>query len=467
MQQSYLAIDIGASSGRHVLGRVENGKLVLKEVYRFENRLVEKNGHLCWDYDALFSHILEGMRAAGAQGEAPASVGIDTWGVDFVLLDEAGRALGDAVSYRDGRTEGMPEHIDALIGDAVLYAHTGIQKMAFNTIYQLQALKEESPELLARAKRLLFTPEYLSWRLTGKPVSEYTIASTSALLNAHTRDWDGELIARMGLDRSLFGPLVPPGTAAGHLAPGIAAAVGYDCEVILPPAHDTASAVLAVPMEEDAIYLSSGTWSLIGVERGEPDCSEAARRANFTNEGGWGGTYRFLKNITGLWILQCVRRELGEEHSFAALTDAAWAAEERYTGTLDVTDPALLTPEDMIGKVRANCARRGESVPETPGELALCICRGLAACYAQAVREIEALTGKQYSTLHIVGGGSRNTLLNTLTARATGLHVLAGPQEGTAIGNLLAQMLRFGALEDVRAARALVRRSFEMESYQS
>ncbi len=358
----YLAVDIGASSGRHILGHAEDGRIVLEEVYRFDNDLVTRNGHLCWELERLFSEILRGMKRCAELGRIPAAMGIDTWGVDFVLLDEKGRVLGDAVAYRDSRTAGMDSTAAALISPEELYARTGIQKQIFNTIYQFLALKKERPELLAQATRMLMIPEYFHWRLTGKAVSEYTNATTTQLVTAAEKTWDSDLLERLGLPRKIFGELALPGTEVGELLPEIAAEAGFSCKVVLPGTHDTASAVLAVPMTaENAVYISSGTWSLIGLERMEPDCSEESRRRNFTNEGGYGGRFRYLKNIMGLWMIQSVRRELkaaGQAVSFDDLCEMAIKAAD-FPSRVDVSDECFLAPKNMQKAVDGFCARNG------------------------------------------------------------------------------------------------------------
>ena len=462
----YLAVDIGASSGRHILGHVEDGRILLEEVYRFENGLVNKNGHLCWEPERLFSEILQGMKRCKELGKIPSTMGVDTWGVDFILIDGEGKALGDAVAYRDSRTAGMDEAAARLIPPEELYARTGIQKQIFNTIYQFLALKKEHPELLARAERMLMIPDYFHWRLTGKAVNEYTNATTTQLVNAASKTWDGGLLDRLGLPRKIFGDLAFPGTEVGELLPEIAAEAGYTCKVVLPGTHDTASAVLAVPMTADnAAYISSGTWSLLGLERMEPDCSEESRRRNFTNEGGYEGRFRYLKNIMGLWMIQSVRRELkaaGQPVSFDDLCEMARKAAD-FPSRVDVSDPCFLAPENMQKAVDDFCARIGQQVPANIEERMACIYRSLSAGYRLAVEELEALTGKPVPCIHIVGGGSKDWYLNELTASETGKTVYAGPAEATALGNILAQMLAAGIFPSVEEARRCVAKSFSVK----
>ncbi len=436
---SCLAIDIGASSGRHILFRTEGGRLNMQEIYRFPNGMTEKNGHLCWDYDAIFAHILEGMRRCKALGEIPDSVGIDTWGVDFVLLDENDHAIGDFVGYRDSRTSGMDAEVSKIITPETLYRRTGIQKAAYNTIYQLMALKLRHPEQLDAAKTFLMTPDYLHWRLCGRKANEYTEASTSQLLNPYTRQWDFELIERLGFPRDMFCEVILPGTILGELTPEVQRAVGFNCRVIAPATHDTASAVAAMPQsEKDTIFLSSGTWSLLGVERDAPDCSERSRAANFTNEGGAGGKICYLKNIMGLWMIQSVRSELKNQYGFAELCSLAEQAE--IASLVDCEDERFLAPKSMIAELQAACRESGQQVPQTPGELAAVVYRSLARCYGEAVRRLRADSGTDYRRLCVLGGGSNADYLNRLTAEATGCTVITGPSEATAIGNAAVQM---------------------------
>ena len=474
----YLAIDIGASSGRHILGHVENGKMVLEEMYRFDNLQVRKNGHDCWDMDNLWNGIMGGLKACGAAGKIPVTIGIDTWGVDYVLLDENDQVLGDAVAYRDSRNEGMDLEVSKFITPEALYARTGIQKQPFNTIYQLTAQKLEHPEQVVNAKRMLMVPEYLNFLLTGVKKSEYTIASTGSLLDAHKKDWDRELIEMLGLPQDIFGELHMPGTVVGELLPQIQEEVGYNANVILVAAHDTGSAFLAVPAKDDnAVYLSSGTWSLLGVENEKAITTEASRQANFTNEGGAWYRYRYLSNIMGLWMIQSVRRELngvsyvagkdnrvatGKKWSFPDLIAEA-EKEEGFNAVVDVNAPCFLAPESMIQAIKDECARTAQPVPETVGQIMQCVYTSLSQCYRDAIHALEGLTGKHYTSINIVGGGCQDGYLNRRTAQATGLTVYAGPVEGTAIGNLLVQMIEAKEFENLQAARNSIRNSFEIK----
>ena len=476
----HLAIDIGASSGRHILGHLEDGKMILEEVFRFDNSQVRKDGHDCWDHQALARSVLQGIAKCKDIGKIPATIGIDTWGVDFVLLDDRGLPCSDMVAYRDARTEGADALVDAAISADELYSRCGIQKMLFNTIYQLAALKKEHPEQLEKAQRLLMVPEYLNFVLTGRMANEYTNATTGNLVNARSKDWDWEVIDRLGLPRRIFGKLEVPGTTLGGLTSAVQATVGFDAQVVLPATHDTGSAFLAVPARDDqAVYISSGTWSLLGVENAEPITSPEAKAANFTNEGGAWYRFRFLKNIMGLWMIQSIRRELngvdyvegkektatwtladyenGKKYSFADLENAAKAATS-FAGRVSANDTRFLAPASMIAEVQA----AADVKPATVGELMQCVYASLADCYAKMIQNLAQLTGKTYTSINIVGGGSKDGYLNKLTAEATGLEVFAGPTEGTAIGNLIVQFIAAGELADLAAARACVSRSFDV-----
>mgnify|MGYP005793215453 FL=1 len=460
----YLAVDIGASSGRHILGWVEGGNLRLEEIYRFENALVRKNGRLCWDVETLTEEVLHGLERCRELSKIPDSIGIDTWAVDFVLLDETGSLLGDAVAYRDSRNLGMDRFVEEMIPFSELYAKTGIQKQEFNTIYQLMAVKRQEPELINSAERFLMIPEYLTYRLTGKMENEYTNATTTGLVNAKTNDWDWDLLDRLGYPRKLFHPLRMPGYAVGDLTPQVEKRVGFNCSVLFPATHDTGSAFLAVPAKEGGVYLSSGTWSLLGTELAEPITTEESRKHNFTNEGGYEYRFRYLKNIMGLWMLQSLRREAGPEMTFAKLQQEALGS-AGFPSRVDVNDKRFLAPANMEEALRSFCRDTGQAVPRTLGESASCVYFSLAQSYAHGIRELSALTGATYTAVNIVGGGSQDGYLNQLTANASGLPVYAGPTEGTALGNLMVQMLAHGEFPDLSAARKAERQSFAIQEY--
>lgn len=471
--KNYLAVDIGASSGRHIVGRVENGKITLEEVYRFVNSQVRRDGHDCWDIEKLVESVKAGIDEAIKKYPIE-SIGIDTWGVDFVLLDENNELCCDTVAYRDLRTKGADAEIESqVMSFEQLYSRCGIQKTAFNTIYQLWALKKEHPEQLEKAAKFLMIPEYLNYRLTGNIVHEYTDSSTTSLLDAAKKDWDFDLIEKLGLPKRIFGKLEMPGATVGEYK-GV--------KVVLPAMHDTGSAYLAVPARDDrAVYLSSGTWSLLGVENDMAITTKESCDANFTNEGGAWGRYRYLKNIMGLWMIQSIRRELngveyvegkggeatkealaalkdyekGREYSFSDLSMVARG--QPYNVTVDVNDTRFLNPDSMIGEVMKAALEAGRP-PATVGELMQCVYISLAECYAAAIRNLAEITGKVYTSINIVGGGCQDKYLNALTAEATGLEVFAGPIEGTAIGNLIVQMIASGEFADLASARAAIDR---------
>ena len=465
MEKYFLAVDIGASSGRHILSHLEDGKIVLEEVFRFENGMQEIDGHKCWDSDLLFSNIKEGMKKCSELGKVPAYMGIDTWGVDYVLVDKAGKRIGNAVGYRDDRTAEIDREVYQIIPEKDLYARTGIAKQVFNTIYQLAALKKESPEQLEQADTLLMSPDYYNFLLTGKRASEYTIASTGQLVNPETKDWDYELIHMLGFPEKIFTPLQKPGTILGNLSEAVQAEVGYDCCVVMVPSHDTASAVLAVPSKTtDFAYISSGTWSLLGVELDHAICNEQSREANFTNEGGYDYTVRFLKNIMGLWMIQSVRNEMNKAYSFAQLCAMAEEVKD-FPSRVDVDEHRFFAPDSMIGTIREACSESGQPVPETPGELATVVYQSLADCYKKSLSNLEAMTGKTYPAINIIGGGANAEYLNQLTANATGKTVYAGPTEATAIGNIVCQMLACGDFSSVSEARSCIFDSFAVKTF--
>ncbi|MHB8129561.1 MAG: rhamnulokinase [Mobilitalea sp.] len=467
MGDYYLAVDVGASSGRHILGWIENGRLKTEEVYRFSNNLTKKNGHLCWDFQKLYDEILTGLKRCKELDKCPLSMGIDTWGVDFVLLDSDDKVLGDTVGYRDKRTEGMDVKVYEIISEQELYARNGIQKEIFNSIYQLYAIKEEYPQYLQQAKAYLMTPEYFNFLLTGVKKAEYTISSTSQLMYAETKNWDYELLDLLGYPRGIFMPICMPGTEVGCLRSEIAAEIGYDLKVMLVGSHDTASAVVAVPAtDQEVIYISSGTWSLMGVERLVPDLSRKSQKLNFTNEGGYNYRFRYLKNIMGLWMIQSIRHELEDKYSFAELCELA-DQYNTFSSRLDVNKEDFLSPDNMLLAVRNYLLKTGQELPQNTGELAACIYQSLAECYAETVKELEEITGKTYPCIHIVGGGSNADYLNRLTAEKTGKTVYAGPGEATSIGNIAVQLLSAGVFVDLREARNCINQSFEIKEYKA
>ena len=456
----YLSIDIGASSGRHILSSVQNGKLILEEVYRFENGMTEKDGHLVWDYKKLFSDILQGMKECKKAGKIPVSVGIDTWGVDYALIDKAGEVIGDVFAYRDGRTAEPIKKLHSKIPFETLYERTGSQFQIYNTIYQLYTDKLSGK--LDNAERFLMMPDFFNYLLTGVMKNEFTNASTTGLMSAKTREWDMQTVRELELPEKLFKELSDPATFVGRLKPEIADEVGYDLNVVLPATHDTASAVMAVPEVGQPLYISSGTWSLLGIESPVAISTEEALKENFTNEGGYGRSTRFLKNIMGLWMIQCVRREYNKKYSWADFVKLSKEVKD-FNSIVDVNDSSFMAPASMIDAIKAYCAKTGQKVPETPGEIALCVYDSLAVCYNKAIETVEKVTGYKFNVIHIVGGGCQNGYLNELTAKRTGRKVVAGPVEATAIGNALAQLLYDGVVSDINEAKNLVKDSFDTE----
>lgn len=466
MASYYLAVDIGASSGRHILGHLEDGKMILEEIYRFENGMDKKDGKLLWNTEHLFTEIVNGMKVCKKLEKIPYSMSIDTWAVDYVLLDEHDNVLGDTYGYRDGRTEGMDKEVYKIIPEKELYQRTGIQKQIFNTIYQLMAVKVQEPKLLEKTKTFLMLPDYFQFLLTGNKVSEYTNATSTQLVSPMDKQWDMGLIEKLGYPKDIFLPLNIPGTEVGDLKKEIYEEVGFNCKVVLCASHDTASAVMAMPLESDSgLYISSGTWSLMGTELKQADCSEESRQGNFTNEGGYDYRFRYLKNIMGLWMIQSVRHELKDVYSFAQLCDLAEGCKE-FPSRVDVNDSVFLAPENMTEAIKDYCHKTEQPVPETTGEIATVIYQSLAQCYGKTVEEIEQNTKDKYDCIYIIGGGSNAAYLNQLTANATKKTVYAGPGEATAIGNMMAQMIQGKELENLAEARKCIFNSFGIKKYE-
>ena len=429
----YLAVDIGASSGRHIVGWMEDGRLCTEEVYRFPNGVQRQDGHLVWDIEGIFAHVKEGLKAAFARYPRIESVSIDTWAVDYVLLDAQDQPVYPVYAYRDGRTQDAVGAVHGIVPFAQLYARTGIQFQPFNTIYQLYA--DKLAGRLDGAEDFLMVPEYLLWRLCGVKAREYTNATSTGLVNARTGQYDPAILQALGLPQRLFPSLTGPGAVLGELLPDVAAEAGGQCRVVLCATHDTASAVEGIPMAEgEGLFLSSGTWSLLGAKLPQPLTSEESCRANFTNEGGV-GYIRYLKNIMGLWIVQCIQKQLGI--SFGEMVDLARTS--GYDRVFDVNDPRFTAPADMKAEIAAALSETGPA-PAGDADLIRSVYRSLAESYGAAVREMEAVTGRSWDILYIAGGGAKNALLNDLTARATGKRVIALPIEATAIGNLKVQM---------------------------
>ncbi len=455
----FLAVDLGAESGRVILGMIAGGRLSLEELHRFPNQPVRLPGGLYWDALRLFHEIREGLSIAGKRGVAIDGIGIDTWGVDFGLLDESGSLVESPRHYRDARTNGVPGKLFEVVPREDVFAATGLQFLDFNSLYQWYAMQLAGAPALRAAKRLLFMPDLLNYWLTGVALTERTIASTSQFYDPRAAGFAIALLQRLGLDAGLLPQIVDPGTRIGTLLPEIAASTGLgEVAVYASASHDTASAVAAVPAEEGAVdwcYISSGTWSLMGVEVDAPVITAECLALNFTNEVGAGGKIRLLKNIAGLWLLQECRRAWGK-WSYEELASMAESARPRVA-RLD-TD-YFLEPGNMPERIAAYCRETGQAVPADAGETTRVILESLAFRYAEVLQSLERLTGRTIRVIHIVGGGSRNTLLNRLTAEITGRRVIAGPAEATAAGNVLVQAIGAGEVRDLAEARAMVRRS--------
>lgn len=450
----HLAIDIGASSGRHILGWLENGKICTREVYRFENGVRENGPYLTWDAESLVKDVIAGIAECKKIGMIPSTVAIDTWGVDYVLLDENEKEILPVIAYRDRRVEGVPEEVDGILPREELFARCGIQPLDFNTVYQLMCDKKSGR--LDRARDFLMIPAYLSWRLTGVKKNEYTNATTTSLVHSEKKTWDTELLEKLGIKSDLFCPLSLPGEKVGDLKKEIAEQVGFSAEVIFCPSHDTASAVAACPMEEGSIFVSSGTWSLIGTELTEPILKKEAMEGGFTNEGGIHYRYRFLENIMGMWLFQNIRKNLNKKYTYDEMMQMAM--ESGYTKTFDPNAPSLVAPENMIEAIRTLLGEKELPV----GDLLSSVYHSLTASYDKAVKTVEFLTGETIRSIHIMGGGSKDAYLNELTAKTTGKPVLAGPVEATALGNLLSQMMYADGEKSLLDMRKTVKDSFDI-----
>ena len=450
----YLAIDIGASSGRHILGYIDNGRLKLEEIHRFENYITNQNGTLVWDIEHLVSEVKKGIAKCKEIGKIPCTVAIDTWGVDYVLLDESKQEILPAVSYRDSRTNRVINKVESIISAEELYLKTGIQKQNFNTIYQLYV--DYLSGKLDNAKYFLMIPAYLSYKLTGIIKNEYTNATTTGMVNADTKQWDYEIIDKLSLPKHLFGTLDTPCTVIGNFTKEMQDYAGFDSTVIFAPSHDTASAVCACPIDDNSVYISSGTWSLIGVESLNPIVNEKSMAANFANEGGIDYRFRFLKNYMGMWLFQNVKKNLNNEFSYDDMMRLAMQS-KRFE-MIDTNAPDFLAPENMINAIRSYL--KNESIPI---EVVInSVYHSLAQSYKNAIDEIEKLAGKTIDNVFIVGGGSKDTYLNKLTAQYTGKKVVTGLSEATATGNLLSQIM-YDKKISLAQARDIVKISFDIK----
>ena len=450
----FLAIDIGASSGRHILGWLEKGKLETCEIYRFPNSPKNVNGKLTWDVNALFNEILNGLKIAGEQNKIPYSVSIDTWGVDYVLLDEFNNPLGDSYCYRDNRTSEQISKVHSVIPFEKLFEKTGIAFNSFNTVYQLNHDLQSGK--MSSACDLLMIPDYFHFKLSGVKVQEYTNATTTGMVNANTNEWDDEIIQKLGFNKNLFKKLSKPGTQIGEFTDEVAKIVGYKAKVVLPATHDTASAVVATPLSGQTPYISSGTWSLLGVEQNKAHTDKQSMNSLFSNEGGINNTFRLQKNIMGLWMIQQIKKELGEKYDFQTLANLAEQNPVEYL--INVNDQRFLAPKSMIDEINQTV---GEKL--SVGEMAYCIFNNLAIDYANSIKILQGITGESYETLNIIGGGSKNQLLNKLTAKHTKMRIITGPAEGTAIGNLLMQLLSAGEIQSIKIGREIIKKSFDIK----
>lgn len=465
-----LAFDYGASSGRGIIGEFDGDRLSLKEIHRFKNEPVVMGKHLYWDFPRLFAEMKAGMAAASkAAGGEVVSMAVNTWGVDFGLVDKYGLLLGNPFHYRDDLTEGYMESLFSIIPKRQLYERTGIQFMRFNTVFQLFAIRQRYPELLERTSSILLMPSLFNYYLTGMHSAEFSMASTTQLMDVRRRDWDSDLLKLIGVDASALPSITRPGTVLGSLTPSVRDETGISPKVISACGHDTASAVLAVPVRKGEVsaYLSCGTWSLLGVELDAPLTHDAAYNAQYTNEGGYNGSVRFLKNIMGQWISQELKRDYERENGavgFAELDE--WeAAAPAFESLIDPDHEDFLTPGHMSDKIRNFCARTGQAPPDTIGALMRCVTESLALAYRHAVDALEEILGYRLPILHVVGGGCRNLLLMRAAASALGRPVCAGPVEASAIGNICGQLLALGELSDMSQARSLIADSFNVQTY--
>ena len=463
-ESTVLAFDLGATSGRAILGCLGGGKLELHEIHRFPNEPVRYNGELHWDMPRLWHEVQAGLHAADRGGPL-ASIGVDTWGVDYALLGEGGILLENPYHYRDQRTQGMVEKAAGVVGRDRIYDTTGIQFMALNTLYQLYAASQKTPRLLAAAESLLTIPDLLNYWLTGVQACEYTEATTTQFLDRRTRSWARGLLGDLGIPTHFLKPIVQPGAVLGGLRAELAQPEAFKTAVVTAPAcHDTGSAVAAVKTGGVTAFLSSGTWSLLGTEVPEAIVNEDSRRFNFTNEGGVGGTYRLLKNITGMWLLEECRKVWGT-HSYAELCAMA-SAEAPFQTIVDPDDSLFTAPEHMPRAIDAFCARTGQPAPRTPGAYTRTILESLALKYRSVLEQLGSIAGARFEQVRVIGGGCRNAMLNQFTADATGCRVLAGPAEATALGNIAMQLVGIGAMASIDDARALIERSFPVEVFQ-
>lgn len=466
---AYLAFDIGASSGRAIVGLLKENNLELEEIHRFDNGMIYQNGHYHWNVYQLFEELKVGLKKCVTKYNIqPKSIGIDTWGVDFGLLNKEGDLLGLPFAYRDSITDGAPERLKRIITKEKLYTLTGLQEMQFNSIYQLFALQENKYSCLNEVKDLLFMPDLLSYFFSGEKKNEYTIASTSQLLNAQKRNWEEELFSAIGIDKRIVQDLVEPGSVIGNLLPNICSETGSECiPVIAVASHDTASAVISAPANSNNwAYLSSGTWSLMGVETQSPQTKGKAQELNFTNEGGAEGSIRLLKNIIGMWLIQECRRAWTKENEYTwpEMVELAKGAKP-FKYLINPDNAMFLNPDDMPLAIQDYCEKTGQGRPTSHAEIIRAIYDSLALKYKSVLNQLQEVTGEKISTLHIVGGGSNNLFLNQLSADICGIEVISGPTEATAIGNIMIQAKADAQVKDLSEIRSVIRRSFDVKVF--
>jgi len=474
VMQKFIAIDIGAETGRVIVGDVSKMEII----YRFPNNLVRVKGSIFWDILGIFNEIKKGLKKAFKKyPNQIASIGIDTWGVDYVLLDDDGDILGNPYHYRDKRTDNIMEEVFRIILKKEIFTETGIQFMQLNTIYQLYSFAKKKPQILKSTRYFLTIPDLLNYWLTGIIKNEYSITTTTQLYNPIKKEWSTKILNKLGFKKEIFGEIIMPGTEIGKLLPAIALEIGADSEVVIiaSACHDTGSAVAAIPVEDDTdyAYISSGTWSLIGIESPKPIINEMSFKYNFTNEGSADGGFRFLKNVTGFWIIQECKKfwdEKVKSYSYDELTEIA----SKYGPAnfrIDPDDLRFLKPglidDNMPDRIKAYCQETGQKVPETPAEIVRGVIESLADKYTETIKMIEEITGKSIKEIYIIGGGCRNGLLCQLLANATGLPVYAGPIEATAIGNLMVQAKSMGQIKSIVEGRKIIRKSFDIKKYLS
>ena len=466
----YLALDLGAGSGRAIVGTIENGCLRLEEIHRFQNPPIQLGDTLYWDFLALFDHLKQSVRKAVQKGYHLNGIAVDTWGVDFGLLDADGKLLSNPVCYRDARTQGMPEKAATVLSKEELYAITGIQQLEINTFYQLFSLNETNDSAFSIADKLLFIPDLVNYFLTGTVGNEYTIASTSQLLDAKKRIWSEEVVGRFHFPAHLFqGKMISPGSLLGTLKENIAEETGAGkVNVFAVGSHDTASAIAAIPAEGDNwAFLSSGTWSLLGVLNNEPVLTSEALQNDFTNEGGVGSQIRFLRNIPGLWLLQRLIAEWEKEElpcDYPHLLSEC-AKNQSFHSIVDSDDSAFTHPVSMRKAIQNYCQASGQAVPDTQGELVRCVLESLAWKYSQVMKRLEKVTGRKINQLHVVGGGSQNEILNQLIANSLNIEVVIGLTEATAVGNIIQQAIADRTISDWKEGHQIIKNSFTFKSY--